>query len=660
MINYNIKSLKINFTYITFLFFILISCNNIPKDVKFSMKLAGGNKGELQAVIDYYRLPKDSLKLKAAYFLIGNMSNKFFQPYSKPQKKLLNYIDSLYTELKIKDNHEGKSDVVNSSISSKWEELKEIYPLTNNQMKDVSFISSKLLIENIDYAFEVWERVPWSDSYTFEEFCEYVLPYRTRYDIPVLWRKKINKKYSWVLDSIKDSSDFLHASKLINDSLNWEYNYIFEDFPQSSIIDVQNINRGICRQHTSLKIAALRSIGIPVADVSGLQSTTWAIVPDKTKKFWGWEDIQPPLKESPYIDSQRYIDYPKIYEYSYKIQEFPFEDIPLYDIPKRFYDMSRRDITKEHTDFANVSVELNIPSPKKTDYVFLCVFNKFSKKWEAAHWSEVKNNKATFDQMGLGCAYLPMYYSNRQYFPAGDAFYLNKKKKKVSLKVNTNIKEVARVYRKCYLKYWDNRNSDIMINDVFEGANNKDFKDAKLLFLIDEKPINFEERKTITEEKFRYIRYRTMPTKPMWIDEICNDIEIAEIGFYDEYKNKLVGNLISSKESLKNIKNAFDDNIRTNFGNKGLCWIGLDLKTAKKISTVKYLFRNSFNTVEPGNVYELFYWDDEWKSLGKKKAIESFVEYTPPKHALLWLQNITKGREESLFFMEEGKQKWVH
>jgi hypothetical protein len=650
------------YSYITFLFF---SCDNVPKNVKNVIDSSTENRLELQTVLNYYNSPKDSLKLKAAYFIIGNMGNKSYSSYSQAQLKLINYIDSLYVSMESNENYDynAQYEDVNNTISEKWEELKKTYLTTSNSFRDKDVITSKILIENINFAFKVWDEVPWAEEYSFKEFCEYVLPYRTRYDIPVLWREKFYKKYKWVLDSIKDSSDFLLASKLINKDFNWGYNYIFNDFKQTSIIDVKNINRGVCRQHTSLKIAALRSIGIPVADVSGLQSTTWPIVPDENKKFWGWEDIQPPVKNSPYIDTQRYIDYSKVYEYSFEIQNFPFKNIPLSDVPQRFYDLSRKDITKDHSDFMDVSVDLSINPSKKTDYVFLCIFNKSSKRWEAAHWSKIKDNTAYFDQMGLGSVYLPMYYSNKQYYPAGIPFFLNKDKEKVILKSNIDNQENVKLYRKCYMKYWDNRNSDLMVNDVFEGSNSRNFKDAKQLFAISEKPINYESKKVFTNEKFRYVRYRALPTKPSWINEFSNDLEVAEIGFYDENDKKLIGNyLASSNDHLKNIETAFDDDIRTNFVNKTgkLNWIGLDLGKAKKINFVKYLYRNSFNVVEPGDDYELFYWDNQWKSLGFKTAKENFIEFNVPKQTVLWLRNLTKGKEESLFIMDKGKQKWVH
>lgn len=43
-----------------------------------TLDLSGNNKKEIEQVLERYRLPEDSLKLKAARFLIANMGNKTY------------------------------------------------------------------------------------------------------------------------------------------------------------------------------------------------------------------------------------------------------------------------------------------------------------------------------------------------------------------------------------------------------------------------------------------------------------------------------------------------------------------------------------------------------------------------------------------------------
>ena len=68
--------------------------------------------------------------------------------------------------------------------------------------------------------------------------------------------------------------------------------------------------------------------------------------------------------------------------------------------------------------------------------------------------------------------------------------------------------------------------------------------------------------------------------------------------------------------------------------------------------------RNDDNFIEPGDHYELFYQNgsDGWKSLGQQIASSKELYFTVPHGAILWLRNLTKGHEEQLFFIQDGKQ----
>ena len=57
-----------------------------------------------------------------------------------------------------------------------------------------------------------------------------------------------------------------------------------------------------------------------------------------------------------------------------------------------------------------------------------------------------------------------------------------------------------------------------------------------------------------------------------------------------------------------------------------------------------------------GDVYELFYFDYGWKSLGIKKAEKNTLVFAAPRNSLMLLRDITKGKEERIFKYEGGKQ----
>ena len=58
-------------------------------------------------------------------------------------------------------------------------------------------------------------------------------------------------------------------------------------------------------------------------------------------------------------------------------------------------------------------------------------------------------------------------------------------------------------------------------------------------------------------------------------------------------------------------------------------------------------------------MYELFYWEGKWISLGKQVAEDYEILYDEvPEGALLWLCNLSTGREERPFLYKNGKQVW--
>lgn len=71
--------------------------------------------------------------------------------------------------------------------------------------------------------------------------------------------------------------------------------------------------------------------------------------------------------------------------------------------------------------------------------------------------------------------------------------------------------------------------------------------------------------------------------------------------------------------------------------------------------------RNDDNYVCPGDEYELFYNDGikGWISLGKQIAEDRTLYYEVPENALFWLRNLTKGKEEQVFFCRNGHPYFV-
>lgn len=63
--------------------------------------------------------------------------------------------------------------------------------LYGEKIYDSKIITADYLIENIDLSFEVWKKYPWNKHLSFDDFCEFILPYRIANEPLSNWQKKI-------------------------------------------------------------------------------------------------------------------------------------------------------------------------------------------------------------------------------------------------------------------------------------------------------------------------------------------------------------------------------------------------------------------------------------------------------------------------------------
>lgn len=60
------------------LLLLFLACNSIPESYQNVLVKAGSNRTELEKVVAHYDSVGNAEKLKAAYFLIGNMEDRYF------------------------------------------------------------------------------------------------------------------------------------------------------------------------------------------------------------------------------------------------------------------------------------------------------------------------------------------------------------------------------------------------------------------------------------------------------------------------------------------------------------------------------------------------------------------------------------------------------
>ena len=86
-----------------------------------------------------------------------------------------------------------------------------------------------------------------------------------------------------------------------------------------------------------------------------------------------------------------------------------------------------------------------------------------------------------------------------------------------------------------------------------------------------------------------------------------------------------------------------------------------DLGEQALLDRFVFIPQNDDNFIRLGDTYELFYHGgkDGWISLGRQTAKDLSLTYAVPRGALLHLRCLTRGEEEQIFHMENGKQVFI-
>jgi hypothetical protein len=188
----------------------------------------------------------------------------------------------------------------------------------------------------------------------------------------------------------------------------------------------------------------------------------------------------------------------------------------------------------------------------------------------------------------------------------------------------------------------------------FQGANDAALSDTVNLHTIRNVRLDWTKAVVNNNQPFRYVLFRFDSTKKSSIAEI----EIW--GIMDGKKVKLQGTPVGNPGQHKNdLKNAFDGNKLSYFMSDPatMNYIALDLGDKYPISEIRYCPRNDDNNISEGEVYELFYWNNRWVSLGKQTGKQlAPLLYNAPSNSLYWLRNTTKGVEERIFTYQNDQQ----
>ena len=621
-----------------------ISCTPRPDyspQIREALTEAGDNSIQLRKVLEHYGKNKeDSLKLKAAQFLIANMPGKYAEYYDTPWQ---NIASALYRW----DNVPNKEELL---TEYGWGELKV--------EEDVKCITSEYLIHNIDLAFRMWREQPWGKHIPFDVFCEEILPYRVGNEPLENWREKVLVAFADMNSYFKAHPDItvVEACEIVNKQLP-AFTWVSYPMPAMNYSMLMSTPRGTCDEMGALAIFVMRALGIPVTRDFTIQwpnrklGHSWNSVCDSNGKhisFMGAETnpgdyhLGTQLRKS------------KVYRNTFAKQNHINEADSL--IPPELRNRYMKDVSSEY-DGCNFNVELSIqfmnPYKKESKCVFLLSMGKEASA--VVDRGQIKNGKMVFSSIGKNVLYLPIFYAGDAYTPAGYPFRLNDSGQLQVFKPDMEKRETLYVYDAGKNHPWLYR----MQQGVFEGANRIDFFDKKALYTMKEMPGTDYEKVGITDPTpYRYLRY---------ISPKGGHCNVSEIQFLGGNGRKLDGKRIGTPGSWYNSPatgdKAFDGDIYTYFdaAEADFAWTGLDLGTPQVITEIHYLPRIEDNRIIHNNRYALYYWNgDDWQVLEKKNAERNLLRFQVPLNAVFYLRDMRNDTESNNYFMvKDGKQVWI-
>jgi hypothetical protein len=475
-----------------------------PATVKAALDQAGSNRQELEAVLKHYT--NDSLKYNAACFLIANMpahdSRSFYWADSLNNKVSFNEFD--FPDFKTAVSHFNQLSLG-----------RPLHPVTVIR-QDLETITASYLIDNIDKAFE-FRGKPWARYLSFEQFCEYLLPYRLMDEPYAEWRTTFQQEYTALTTPLAGVSVRQACATMCDQLRSWFFNtwVVNPDKVEPAFLSPAQIlfrRQGACEDMANWGGYTFRSMGIATTiDYTPAWATStgahfWNVA------FGEHGEAIPFVMGSEDTPNRFYVhrEPSKVLRITYSLQPTTLaQQIPTGEIPESHLKASNYiDVTRDYWRVADLGVTLEGKAPSRVAYV--SVLNGLS--WRLVWWGWVKDNKAVFNDLCCGAVYLPIVYEAGKLVPAAYPCLLRKDKSLQQLKPDeTRLRTVSlaqqdkylifRPGKKYALYFWQNKWQPIDIK-VAQNANPLTFDKVPanaLLLLVPEYSENKERPFTIDD-----------------------------------------------------------------------------------------------------------------------------------------------------------------
>lgn len=624
----------------------------IMSDSYFERKIiisSGSNSQEIKTALLYYG--NDSQKKQAMKFLISGMLKQ--QSYNNmanlQMRKLMN-----------NDSLTDVNSLYNKNYAYFPDPLKEY---------DIQSLSSKYIVDNIEVAYSVWEHSLWHDDVDFSHFCNYILPYKIEDEPVCYWRKYLHDKYKFLIKGISSQRE----------AFDTVYKYIEKIFPvkridypyKQDVLLLDNIGGGDCKARATYMVYVMRSLGISAAlDYSpvwanyGENAHSWVVLVENSNKVYIPKSNTTNCIDGTYepykyrFDRGRYpyaVDSIKKVSKVYRTMFVASDNSEQKQRPKYCRNVFSKDVTEQYTN--TISSNIIKTYRNSSDDLYVCTY-KQQEGWVAVgQCRNVGNMKVDIGHLIHDNVVLVAECIDDVMVPVSFPYVISHDSCPIALIPRKNSIESIFLRRKyLLLNRWTNRWGEL-IGTTIETSNYKDFRTFSRHYTCVDMPTEETSIEISINYNNRYLRVCPSIGKFPTFSEIQFIDKAKKIIPTSEYSTFAIGENLTGDSLV--VKSLNDNNEETTFFKQFPFWIGFDVSRCwDKISEVRLILWNDGNRIQKGHCYELFYFEKEWISLGKKIAKEDTMCFNVPKNALLLLRDYTKGKEERIFTYKEGKQIW--
>lgn len=529
---------------------------------------------------------------------------------------------------------------------------------------DISLISAEDLITNIDYAFKAWD-LPWAKDYSFENFCEFILPYRVYNEPFSPWRKNLYNHLYHILDSTQNKNGQAlrkaDVVRIVNDFIAFKFT-----FDESSVRPVMSVNdelmqmNGNCQKRYLLVVSALRSVGI----ACGLDFTPlglcWHAGHDWTfyltdnndfTPFNGGEiygkDVSnfPTEKKVPIAPGSATIVYRKYFSINQNDPSITDKNFQAF-----YDDLTFRNVSNYYVQ-NKTSLSFKIKKDIKKIYLFGFGIDKNIIPLSV---SEVTRDSARFSFLGYPNVYVMGYYSSDTLCIMDYPFFVWGNKGYNFLKPSVDKKVTGKIIRKFPKSWNESIFSGEMLHAEIQLSSDSTFKRATKVYKIKYVPqVVIDTCVKLDLDAYKFIKYKSFST---------TGIHLSSFNFYQSDSSSLIKSYFAPNDS--SMLNLLDNNIRTNFNTDSLTELTFSLKRITDLNScfrLELFYRNSFNTIEKGQKYELFFFENGWKHYSFEEASNNWLMLkNMPSNSLWLIRRISKDKEHRIFVLDEnGNQSFL-